>query len=76
MHMHLYEARKQKGLTQEDMAKAIGVTSQQYGKREREKVSISLEEAYIFSEMLGVPIEDLFPKYFFNVDVPKMHKTT
>lgn len=76
MHMNLYQARKVKKITQDEMAKVIGVTSQQYGKRERGIVSISLDEAFHFSKKLETPIEELFPEYFFNLNVPKMHNRT
>lgn len=74
MHKNLYAYRKQKKLTQEEMAKVIGKTAQQYGKRERGKISITLDEARSFSDKLDVPIQQLFPEYFFILFVPKMHK--
>lgn len=74
MHMSLYSIRKSKEINQDEMARVIGVSTQQYGKRERGLISITLEEAHLFSQKLDTPIEDLFPEYFFNVDVPKMHK--
>ncbi|WP_257243253.1 helix-turn-helix domain-containing protein [Staphylococcus xylosus] len=52
----------------------IGVSGQQYGKRERGEIPINLDEAMIFSEALKLPIQELFPEYFFVVKVPKMHK--
>lgn len=73
MHIKLFEARKVAKLTQEQMAKSIGVSTQQYGKRERGIVSISLDEASEFSKVLDRPISELFPEYFFTVNVPKMH---
>lgn len=74
MHMNLYRARKEAQLTQTDMGQFIGVTAQQYGKRERGLMSITLDEAKEFSEQLETPISELFPEYFFTVFVPKMHK--
>lgn len=73
MHIKLFEERKKARVTQEQMAKSIGVSTQQYGKRERGIVSISLDEASKFSQVLDKPISELFPEYFFIVDVPKMH---
>lgn len=55
------------------MAALIGVSGQQYSKRECGILPINLNEAEIFSEDLKVPIQILFPKYFFKTDVPKMH---
>lgn len=74
MHMNLYQARKHKKMTQTDLGKVIGVTAQQYGKRERGEMSITLEEASEFSNALNKPISELFPEYFFTVVVPKMHE--
>jgi transcriptional regulator with XRE-family HTH domain len=74
MHMNLYSARKSRKITQEEMAKVIGVSTQQYGKRERGEISIDLDEAFLMSKKMGVSIPELFPEYFFDVSVPKMHK--
>lgn len=74
MHMNLYKARKDAELNQAEMGESIGVTAQQYGKRERGAMAITLEEASKFSERLKTPISELFPEYFFKVIVPKMHK--
>lgn len=72
--MNLYKARKEADLTQQELGNVIGVTAQQYGKRERGLMSISLEEASMFSDALAIPIIELFPEYFFKVVVPKMHE--
>ena len=42
----------------------IGVSGQQYGKRERGEIPINLDEAMIFSKALETPIQELFPEYF------------
>ncbi|MGK9299656.1 helix-turn-helix transcriptional regulator, partial [Melissococcus plutonius] len=74
MHLNLYKARKEAGLTQNELGKILGVTAQQYGKRERGIMAISLEEASKLSNKLDVPISELFPEYFFVKLVPKMHE--
>lgn len=74
MHMNLYKARKDAELNQAELGEVIGVTAQQYGKRERGLMAITLEEASKFSVKLNIPISELFPEYFFTVFVPKMHK--
>lgn len=74
MHMSLYEARKKAGLNQTELGKVINVTAQQYGKRERGEMSITLDEASKFAEKLGRSVPSLFPEYFFTISVPKMHK--
>ncbi|QHW38090.1 helix-turn-helix transcriptional regulator [Staphylococcus ursi] len=73
MHKDLYSFRKKAKKTQNFMGNLIGVSGQQYGKRERGEIAIDLDEALVFSEALNVPIQDLFPEYFFIPDVPKMH---
>ncbi|MGH1816634.1 helix-turn-helix transcriptional regulator [Enterococcus casseliflavus] len=74
MHMRLYKERKDANLTQSEMGAVIGVTAQQYGKRELGKMSITLEEASAFAKKLNIPTSELFPEYFFTVTVPKMHE--
>lgn len=74
MHANLYASRKENKITQTEMGEVIGVTGQQYGKRESGQMSITLDEADLFSKKLGKPITDLFPEYFFTYVVPKMHK--
>ncbi|MBA8773095.1 helix-turn-helix domain-containing protein [Staphylococcus schleiferi subsp. coagulans] len=74
MHKDLYSFRKSAKKNQEFMGTLIGVSGQQYGKRERGEIPISLDEAMAFSKELDVPIQELFPEYFFIKHVPKMHK--
>lgn len=74
MHMRLYKERKDANLNQSEMGAVIGVTAQQYGKRELGKMSITLDEARMFAEKLNISTSELFPEYFFTVTVPKMHK--
>lgn len=74
MHKDLYSSRKTAKKNQDYMGNLIGVSGQQYGKRERGEIPISLDEAMIFSKALEIPIQELFPEYFFIKEVPKMHK--
>ncbi|WP_323705143.1 helix-turn-helix transcriptional regulator [Mammaliicoccus sciuri] len=74
MHKDLYSFRKTAKKTQDFMGGLIGVSGQQYGKRERGEIPISLDEAMEFSKALKMPIQKLFPEYFFISEVPKMHK--
>ena len=74
MHEKLYKFRKEANMSQTDLGKVIGVTAQQYGKRELGKISITLDEADKFAKALNVSISELFPEFFFTVTVPKMHK--
>lgn len=74
MHKDLYSSRKTAKKNQDYMGNLIGVSGQQYGKRERGEIPISLDEAMVFSKALEIPIQELFPEYFFIKEVPKMHK--
>ncbi|WP_105988580.1 helix-turn-helix transcriptional regulator [Staphylococcus simulans] len=74
MHKDLYSSRKTAKKNQDYMGNLIGVSGQQYGKRERGEIPISLDEAMVFSKALEIPIQELFPEYFFIKGVPKMHK--
>ncbi|HGZ8161377.1 TPA: helix-turn-helix transcriptional regulator [Staphylococcus aureus] len=74
MHKDLYSFRKAAKKNQDFMGSLIGVSGQQYGKRERGEIPINLDEAMIFSKALETPIQELFPEYFFIERVPKMHK--
>lgn len=64
MHEKLYKFRKEANMSQTDLGKVIGVTAQQYGKRELGKISITLDEADKFAKALNVSISELFPEYF------------
>lgn len=74
MHKDLYSSRKTAKKNQDYMGNLIGVSGQQYGKRERGEIPISLDEAMVFAKDLEIPIQELFPEYFFIKEVPKMHK--
>lgn len=48
--------RKEKGLTQADLAKVLNTNQSQYGKYENGKTNLSLENAQILSEYFGVTL--------------------
>jgi putative transcriptional regulator len=52
--------RKNKGLTQDDLAKVLGVTRQTIISIESGKYNASLQLAFVMSRFFGVQIEDLF----------------
>lgn len=54
------ELRARQGLTQADVADAVGVTRQTINAIEQGKYSPSLEAAFAISLVLGVPLEDVF----------------
>ncbi|HHV8181851.1 TPA: helix-turn-helix transcriptional regulator [Streptococcus pneumoniae] len=56
MSNRLKKLRKEKGLTQADLAKVLNTNQSQYGKYENGKTNLSLENAQILSEYFGVSI--------------------
>lgn len=60
MHNRLKELRKEKGLTQTELAQVINTNQSQYGKYENGKTNLSLENAKILADYFGVSIPYLF----------------
>ena len=54
--LRLKELRKDKGLTQADLAKVINTNQSQYGKYENGKTSLSIENSKILADFFGVSI--------------------
>jgi len=59
----LRAARGQRNLSQEDVAKQLGVTTGAYGSFERAKNLISVHHLISLSRIFQVPITDLLPPY-------------
>ncbi|NJE43376.1 helix-turn-helix transcriptional regulator [Thermococcus sp. GR6] len=60
MKNRLRELREAKGLTQEELAKALGVTRQTIIAIEKGKYDPSLKLAFKIARFFGVLIEDIF----------------
>ena len=60
MKNRLRELREEKGLTQEELAKALGVTRQTIIAIERGKYDPSLKLAFRIARFFGRGIEDIF----------------
>ena len=63
MHKDLYSFRKAAKKNQDFMGSLIGVSGQQYGKRERGEIPINLDEAMIFLRHS----KHLYKNYFQNI---------
>ncbi len=63
MHEDLYSSRKAAKKNQDFMGSLIGVSGQQYGKRERGEIPINLDEAMIFLRLS----KHLYKNYFQNI---------
>lgn len=60
MKTKIAELRKKNKLTQEELAKAVGVTRQTITSLENEKYVASLELAYKIAKYFGLAIEEVF----------------
>ncbi|NJE08045.1 transcriptional regulator [Thermococcus sp. M39] len=60
MKNHLRELREARGLTQEELAKILGVTRQTIIAIEKGKYDPSLKLAFKIARFFGVKIEDIF----------------
>ncbi|USS87499.1 helix-turn-helix domain-containing protein [Fructilactobacillus hinvesii] len=56
----LKEKRIEKGISQREMSKALGMYYTQYSRGENGERTFKANELPIISEKLGIPIEDLF----------------
>lgn len=55
----ILRARKEKRVTQADMAKRLGMNRHTYAKREERPELMTLQELYMVSDLLGIRAEDL-----------------
>jgi len=60
MKNRVRELRKNKGLTQEQLAEIIGVSRQTINAIEKEKFDPSLPTAFKMSQLFDLPIEEFF----------------
>lgn len=60
MQFKLLQARKLANLTQEDVAKILGINRQSYTNKETGKYPFTLDEMFKLSQYFGVKMEDLF----------------
>ena len=63
----LEQARKHRGLTQEQIAKMLGMTKRTYIDYEQYKRAFRIDKAFLFAEIVDIPIDNII---FFN---PKLH---
>ena len=60
MNNRVKELRKEKDLTQEDLAEVIGVSRQTVNAIEKQKFDPSLNTAFKMSKLFELPIESIF----------------
>lgn len=59
MKLELKKLRKQAGLTQDEMAKLLGIKKRTYGSWERLETMMNLEQAFNCAVILGCTLNDL-----------------
>ncbi|MFK9118403.1 helix-turn-helix transcriptional regulator [Peribacillus castrilensis] len=62
----LKQARKYKGLTQDEMAKVLKMAKRTYIDYEQYKIPLRIDKAYLFAESVGFSIDDII---FFDPDL-------
>lgn len=63
----LEQARKHRGLTQEQIAKMLGISKRTYVDYEQYKRAFRIDKAFLFAEIVGIPIDNII---FFD---PELH---
>ena len=66
--MKLKEYRINKGYTQEDMARILGITQQSYSNKEAGKRGFNTKELLILQKILGVNISDIYEDLSKEID--------
>lgn len=70
MQWKLLRLRKEKGLTQVELAKVLNITAENYGQKERGDKQFRQDEMFILSDYFGKPFEDIFlPRNFGNTEI-------
>ncbi|MBC2368134.1 helix-turn-helix transcriptional regulator [Listeria booriae] len=64
MHKTLLGERKERKLTQDQLAKAVGMKTSYYARRERGEQQFDLNEAKQIADELSISVADLFPEIF------------
>ncbi len=60
VQIKLYELRKNADLTQIQLAKKLGISANQYGKKERGQQEFTQDEMFLLSKLFNKSISDIF----------------
>ncbi|GAA0434665.1 hypothetical protein GCM10008934_25160 [Virgibacillus salarius] len=70
VHWELVKLRKSKKISQEDMAKLLGVNARTYALKERGETDFKLEEIFIIAKYFNKRIEEIFlPRNIRKTDI-------
>ena len=60
MQSKLYDIRKQKKLTQQEVANFLKISRVSYGSKERDDLPFNIDEMFELSGWFGLPVSDIF----------------
>ena len=60
MQIYLYQLRKEKGITQKELAQKIGISETAYRQKEKGQRAFKSDEMFIIADILEKDIGDIF----------------
>lgn len=70
LQWNLIRIRKELKLSQKDVAKILGISTDAYGMKERGEVQFKQDEMFILSRYFGLPMEVIFlPRNFGKTEI-------
>lgn len=60
MQIHLYNERKKRKITQEEIAHQLGISRNSYGKKERGQLPFTQDEMFTISFMFNMNMSEIF----------------
>ena len=60
MQIYLYQLRKEKGITQKELAQKIGISETAYRQKEKGQRAFKLDEMFIIADILEKDIGEIF----------------
>ena len=60
MQIYLYQLRKEKGITQKELAQKLGISETAYRQKEKGQRAFKLDEMFIIADILEKDIGEIF----------------
>nr|DAD93379.1 MAG TPA: helix-turn-helix XRE-family like protein [Siphoviridae sp. ctnjE5] len=60
MQIYLYQLRKEKGITQKELAQKLGISETAYRQKEKGQRAFKSDEMFIIADILGKDIGEIF----------------
>lgn len=71
---NIRNSRKQRGLTQEDVADKASINASYYGRIERGEINLTIETLQAITHAMNIPIPELFTPELDTASVRKLQK--